>query len=166
MMIYNADLATIFGGFGPPLYQTPVSGGIFYGSGVSGGTFAAPVIYLEVTIINNDVQRRRLTPWTRIPIYVNPGAWSPTGRPRLDGSHIRSLLYCAMAPGQQNLYTATTRHSLTTALPNIFLNHGNVQAPEPDYTDTTQGVGLPFGIPPGPALPIRSVMPLPARGVD
>ncbi|KAJ5761969.1 uncharacterized protein N7511_005351 [Penicillium nucicola] len=76
--------------------------------GDSHGNFQTTLIVeLEATIL--DANRHRMTAWTRVPCGVNPGRFSPTGVPRLDGPWVRDLLYVGGAPDGQGLMCLANR---------------------------------------------------------
>lgn len=111
MSLFEGDLQNIMG---TSIQEPPVMG-LNASMIADGSTMVAPVVELEVTIL--DYQRRRMTRWVRVQCQVFRG-WCSESHHRLDGPWLRQMLYTGSAPRDNDLMWITNTHAeLVDAIP-------------------------------------------------
>lgn len=154
MLIYTEDIRTIMGPYGPHNgFQYPQCLGVGRGE-TAGGPTEQKYFGIEVTIL--DPNGVRMMPWVGVYAATHSNRVLPGSVPRIDGPLVRSMLYMGSAPeGNQQMYLAPTKATLTRALPTINLTNAHKQPPIPqifaprviDHTPDHQEQLEPYGPP-------------------
>ncbi|KAJ5494436.1 hypothetical protein N7463_010523 [Penicillium fimorum] len=139
MGVYQGDLKTLLGPFAATAGPTIPVVGMVRSRVASGDYTTRQVIEVEVTIL--DGNRQRMTAWTRTRCCLNPGSWTLSTVPRLDGQVMRDFLYLATSPASgRGLHISNTRSDLN--LPDLDLaSNPPIPLPVPPPGTFAQGYG-------------------------